>query len=232
MKRTVLKELLEAQNLRKQVIVLTKVKSGYQELIYSTDKNGSIDGVKHHIDEVFSSGENRFITVEGEEIFLQVHNPHKQLIIIGAVHISQKLVPCAQLSGYECIIIDPRDAFANDKRFSGVTVINEWPQDVLRNYVLDDWTAFVSLTHDPKIDDPALIHSLNSKSFYIGALGSKKTHSKRRIRLLEDGIDESQLDLIHAPIGLDIHARGPAEISISIMAEITTCFWQSRGGVN
>lgn len=229
MKRTVLKELLEAQNLRKQVVVLTKVQSGYQQLVYTTDQNYSVEGVKQHIAEVFSSGENRFVEIEGEEIFLQVFNPHKQLIIIGAVHISQKLVPLARLSGYECIVIDPRDAFANDNRFSGVTVVNEWPQDVLFNYVLDDWTAFVSVTHDPKIDDPALMHSLKSKCFYIGALGSKKTHSKRRIRLIEAGVEESHLDLIHAPIGLDIHARGPAEISLSIMAEMTACFWQSRG---
>jgi xanthine dehydrogenase accessory factor len=154
-------------------------------------------------------------------VFLTVYVPSPKLVITGAVHISQALAPIGQLLGYDVTIVDPRTAFASIERFPDVKVIAEWPDVALPPLAIDRYTAFVALTHDPKIDDPALEHALARDCFYIGALGSMKTHAKRVERLKQAGIPEADLARIHAPIGLDIEAVSPAEIAVAIMGEIT-----------
>jgi len=154
-------------------------------------------------------------------VFLTVYVPAPQLVITGAVHISQVLAPIAKLLGYDVTIVDPRTAFASVERFPDVRVIAEWPDQALPPLGIDRYTAFVALTHDPKIDDPALIHALSRDCFYIGALGSRKTHGRRVDRLKQQGLIEADISRIHAPIGLDIGAVSPAEIAVAIMAQIT-----------
>ena len=163
------------------------------------------------------------------KVFLTVHVPPPRLVITGAVHISQALAPIAQLLGYDVTIVDPRTAFASIERFPDVKVIAEWPDVALPPLGIDRYTAFVALTHDPKIDDPALTHALARDCFYIGALGSKKTHGRRLERLKAQGIPDAALARIHAPIGLDIGAVSPAEIAVAIMGEITARLRQSSG---
>jgi xanthine dehydrogenase accessory factor len=154
-------------------------------------------------------------------VFLTVHVPPPRLVVTGAVHISQALAPMARLAGYDVTIIDPRTAFASLERFPDVRVIAQWPDEALPPLNIDHYTAFVALTHDPKIDDPALIHALNSDCFYIGALGSKKTHARRVARLKEQGVADTAIARIHAPIGLAIGAVSPPEIAVAILAQIT-----------
>ena len=166
-------------------------------------------------------------TAEGR-VFLTVHVPPPRLVIIGAVHISQALAPMARLLGYDVTIVDPRTAFATPERFPDVPVIAEWPDEALPPLGVDRYTAFVALTHDPKIDDPALLHALARDCFYIGALGSKKTHARRVERLKAQGASEADLARIHAPIGLAIGAVSPPEIAVAIMGEITAACGSPR----
>jgi len=156
-----------------------------------------------------------------EAWFLGVHNPPLRLIIVGAVHIAQPLVVMARQAGYDPYLIDPREAFGAEHRFSGEAISNDWPDEAIRAVGIDTRTALVTLSHDPKIDDPALIEGLGSDAFYIGALGSKRTHAKRETRLAEAGISPEELARIHSPVGADIGAKSPAEIAISILAEMT-----------
>jgi xanthine dehydrogenase accessory factor len=158
---------------------------------------------------------------EDGETFVAIHNPPLRLIIVGAVHIAQALVPMARIAGYDPILIDPRESFASEARFPGETVLQDWPDEGLRALGLDLRTALVLLTHDPKLDDPALMEALRSDVFYIGALGSTRTHGKRVERLTEAGFSEAEIRRIHGPIGLDIGAAGPSEIAVSILAEMT-----------
>ena len=154
------------------------------------------------------------------EYFTQIHNPPLRLIIVGAVHIAQPLVEMARLAGFAPVIIDPREAFASEIRFPGVALRHDWPDDALGALALDARCAVVTLSHDPKIDDPAIEVALNSPVFYLGSLGSRRTHAKRVQRLLSKGMDEADMARIHAPVGADIGARTPAEIATSIMAQI------------
>jgi xanthine dehydrogenase accessory factor len=150
-----------------------------------------------------------------------VHVPAAQLVAIGAVHISQALAPIAKLLGYDVTIVDPRTAFASPERFPDVKIIAEWPDKALPSLGIDRYTAFVALTHDPKIDDPALLYALACDCFYIGALGSRKTHGRRVDRFKQQGVGDAEISRIHAPIGLNIGAVSPAEIAVSIIAQIT-----------
>lgn len=159
--------------------------------------------------------------METETLFVGIHNPPLRLIIVGAVHIAQALVPMAVQVGYAATVIDPRAAFASQERFPGVEVLNDWPDEAVAALGLDGRTALVLLTHDPKLDDPALEAALRSGVFYIGALGSKRTHQKRVERLDAKGFSTEEIGQIHGPVGLDIGASGPAEIAVSILAEMT-----------
>lgn len=152
--------------------------------------------------------------------FIAIHNPPLRMAIIGAVHIAQPLVTMARLTGFDPVLIDPREAFASETRFPGEVLVHDWPDEALQAFAPDHRCAVVTLTHDPKIDDPALLEALKSEAFYIGALGSSRTHAKRVDRLSQAGISEADIARIHAPVGLDIGGKSPAEIAVSIMAQI------------
>ena len=158
---------------------------------------------------------------EDGRTFVGVHNPPLRLAIVGGVHIAQALVPMARIAGYAPVVIDPREAFASAARFPDTTLVHEWPDEALEALGLDARTALVLLTHDPKLDDPALHIALRSDAFYIGALGSTRTHAKRTERLGEAGFGADQIARIHGPVGLDIGAAGPQEIAVSILAQMT-----------
>ena len=158
---------------------------------------------------------------EDEAVFVAVHNPPLRLIVVGAVHIAQALVPMARVAGYDPVLIDPREIFASSDRFPGETILLDWPDDAVASVGLDPRTALVLLTHDPKLDDPALEAALKADVFYIGALGSTRTHAKRVDRLTASGFTPDQIGRIHGPIGLDIGAAGPAEIAVAILAQMT-----------
>ena len=166
------------------------------------------------------------LDADGKPYFIQVHNPPLRLFIVGAVHITQALARMASIAGYAVTVIDPRRAFAEPERFPGLEVSSDWPDDALAAAVVDRRAAIVTLSHDPKIDDPALETVLRSEVFYIGSLGSNRTHGKRLARLHEKGFTTTETDRIHGPVGLNIGAKSPAEIAVSIMAEIT----QARRG--
>ena len=158
---------------------------------------------------------------EDGETFVAIHNPPLRMIIVGAVHIAQALVPMARIAGYDPLLIDPRESFGSEARFPNETILHDWPDEGVQAFGLDQRTALVLLTHDPKLDDPALEQALASDVFYIGALGSSRTHAKRVARLEEKGFTADQIARIHGPVGLDIGAAGPSEIAISILAEAT-----------
>ena len=158
---------------------------------------------------------------EDSEIFVAIHNPPLRLVVVGAVHVAQALVPMARIAGYDPVIVDPRAAFGSEARFPGERILSDWPDEALAEIGLDTRTAVVLLTHDPKLDDPALHIALRSRCFYIGALGSTRTHGKRVERLAAAGFDPSVIGRIHGPIGLDIGAASPPEIAVSILAEMT-----------
>ncbi len=158
---------------------------------------------------------------EDGQTFVAVHNPPLRLVVVGAVHIAQALVPMARIAGYDPIIIDPREAFAAQSRFPGETLVTDWPDEAVARIGLDARTAVVLLTHDPKLDDPALRSALRSDVFYIGALGSSRTHAKRVERMREAGVPAESIARIHGPVGLDIGAAGPAEIAVAILAQMT-----------
>ena len=158
---------------------------------------------------------------EDGRTFVAVFNPPLRMIVVGAVHIAQHLVSMARACGYQPILVDPRPAFASAARFPGETIRDEWPDEALRDLKIDARTAVVTLTHDPKLDDPAIVTVLESEAFYLGCLGSTRTHAKRVERLKEVGFTDAELARIHAPVGLDLGGRQPAEIAVSIMAEVT-----------
>ena len=207
-----LRQLLESKKKRQAVALVTHLVSGKQYLVTPDDVAENPD-----FQDAFRRDRSGVI---GEE-FIAIHNPPLRLVIIGAVLIAQSLIPLAQACGYDVRVIDPRGAFGTEARFPQTALQVDWPQDVLPALKMDHRTAFIALTHDPKIDDPALEIALKSTVFYIGALGSRKTQAARQERLKAAGFDASSLSRINGPIGLAIGAVGAAEIAISIMAEIT-----------
>jgi xanthine dehydrogenase accessory factor len=219
MKLSLLTTLNAERAERRAVIVVTHVESGEQRLVKAADI--AKDPLRAVLAERLRSGKSGMEDTAEGRVFLTVYVPAAQLVAIGAVHISQALAPIAKLLGYDVTIVDPRTAFATPERFPDVRVIAEWPDTALPPLNVDHYTAFVALTHDPKIDDPALLHALSRDCFYIGALGSRKTHGRRLERLKQQGVSDADLARIHAPIGLDIGAVSPAEIAVAIMAQIT-----------
>ena len=219
MKLTILTALNTERAARRAAIVITNVENGAQRLVKSAEiaRDPLRAVLAEHLRTSRSGMEE---TAEGR-VFLTVYVPAPQLVIIGAVHISQALAPIGKLLGYDVTIVDPRTAFASPERFPDARVIAEWPDKALPPLNVDRYTAFVALTHDPKIDDPALMHALARDCFYIGALGSRKTHGRRIERLKGQGLSDAAISRIHAPIGLDIGAVTPAEIAVAIMAQIT-----------
>jgi xanthine dehydrogenase accessory factor len=218
-KLDVLSQLNAERAARRGAIVVTDVASGAERLV----KAGEVDRdpLKDVLKERLRTGKSGMAETPQGRVFLTVHVPPPRLVITGAVHISQALAPIARVVGYDVTIVDPRTAFASIERFPDVKVIAEWPDSALPPLNIDRYTAFVALTHDPKIDDPALTHALERECFYIGALGSKKTHARRVERLKSAGLNEDAIARIHAPIGLPIGAVSPPEIAVAIMGEIT-----------
>ena len=219
MKLQTLAELNAERAARRPAIVVTDVANGEQRLVKA--KDFALDPLGGELAKQLRTGKSGMVEVGGKRLFLNVYAPTARLVIIGAVHISQALAPMAQSLGYDVTVVDPRTAFASPERFPDVPLIAEWPDVALPPLNIDHYTAFVALTHDPKIDDPALLHAFKCDCFYIGALGSRKTHGKRGERLKGQGARDSDIARIHAPIGLPIGAVSPSEIAVSIMAEIT-----------
>jgi xanthine dehydrogenase accessory factor len=204
---------------RRAAVLVTDVASGAQRLVKAGDV--ARDPLKDVLEKRLRMAKSGMEETLQGRFFLTVYVPSPRLVITGAVHISQTLAPIGQLLGYDVTIVDPRTAFASIERFPDVKVIAEWPDVALPPLGIDHYTAFVALTHDPKIDDPAVTHALAHGCFYVGALGSKKTHAKRVDRLKQAGLNATDIARIHAPIGLDIDAISPAEIAVAIMGEIT-----------
>ncbi|MEX0924254.1 MAG: XdhC family protein [Rhodovibrionaceae bacterium] len=228
MKRALLDSLLAARAAKRPVAVATELESGRQALISAEDSEGELplnDDLLARIRRMIADDQSKVLGDEG--IFVQTYSPPLRLFVIGAVHIAQALVPMASLTGYDVTVIDPRQAFATDSRFPEVELVDEWPDDALIEAGLDNRCAVVTLTHDPKLDDPALIEALKSDCFYIGSLGSKKTHASRLERLQDAGVEPALFSRIHGPIGLDIGAKSPAEIAIAVLGEMTAAL---RGG--
>ncbi len=215
MKQALLKAVIEAGRERRAVAVVTTIENGKQRLV--AKENLGNDPLGAVLEEAFRFDQSG---LHGRE-FVHIHNPPLRLVIIGAVHIAQGVIPMARQAGYDITVIDPRGAFATGARFPDITLHTTWPEDVLPAIGVDARTAFLALTHDPKIDDPALSIALKSECFYIGALGSKRTQASRVERLQKMGFTDEVIARIHGPIGLPIGAKGAAEIAISIMAEMT-----------
>ncbi|MGJ4997734.1 XdhC family protein [Bradyrhizobium sp. HKCCYLS3077] len=219
MQLSTLSELNAERAARRPAILVTDVASGEQRLVKAAGiaRDPLSDELAKHL----RMGKSGMVEADGKRLFLNVYAPTAKLVIVGAVHISQALAPIAKSLGYDVTVVDPRTAFASPERFPDVPLIAEWPDVALPPLNVDHYTAFVALTHDPKIDDPALLHAFSRDCFYIGALGSRKTHAKRHDRLRAQGASDADIARIHAPIGLAIGAVSPSEIAVSIMAEIT-----------
>jgi xanthine dehydrogenase accessory factor len=204
---------------RRGAVVITELESGGQRLVRENE-TGS-DALLKSLKVKLRGSKSGIHEHEGKRYFIEVHQPPLRIVVIGAVHVSQALSPMAKLLDYDLVIIDPRGAFATPARFPDVTLIADWPDNALPGLGLDPWTAFAAITHDPKIDNPALKLALEAGCFYVGALGSKKTHVRRMEALRQLGVSEAKIAEIHAPIGLNIGALTPPEIALAILAEIT-----------
>jgi xanthine dehydrogenase accessory factor len=235
LKRATLDRILESRDRRRSIVRLVWLADGRERLVSSArdfdgdgDGDGAVDvddDLSRAIDETLSLTGDRGRLVETSDgpVFVHPYSPSLRLAIVGAVHIAQPLSGLARDLGYRVTMIDPRQGFLTEARFPGMSLCHEWPDVALERLELDERCALVTLSHDPKIDNPALEVGLRSSCFYIGALGSRRTQERRRKRLREAGFDDLALARIHGPVGLDIGARSPAEIAVSIAAEMTQC---------
>lgn len=216
--------LNEERRARRAAVVETRIDGAGGEPRLVTQASLAGDPRRQEIEAALLAGKARTVETADGAFFLNVHLPAPRLVVIGAVHVSQALAPMAQLVGYDVEIIDPRTAFASPERFAGVSLNAEWPEPVLERRPLDPYCALVAVTHDPKIDDGPIQAALDAGCFYVGALGSRKTHAKRVERLLGAGVGHEALDRIDAPIGLDIGAATPAEIAVSVLGAVISAF--------
>lgn len=224
MKAALLNALLKAQAGKIPAAVVTDLDSGAQTLIAPDAPAGDLpvaNALQRFVENALTDDKSMSAEIGDQRYFIHVFNPPRRVVIVGAVHIAQMLAPMAALAGYAVTVVDPRGAFATEERFPGVELNRAWPDDALNELEIDRRTAIVTLTHDPKLDDPALQTALRKAPFYIGALGSKRTHASRVERLREAGFDDDDIGRIHAPIGLDIGAVSPAEIAVSVLGEMT-----------
>jgi xanthine dehydrogenase accessory factor len=217
--RELLHRLIGDVETRRKVALVTDFATGARSLAHAPDDVEP--KIAPALEDAFRRDKSVAVPADDGELFINVFNPIVRLIIVGAVHVAQQLVLMARAVGHQVVVLDPRQAFATEERFGDAEIVRDWPEEALPKIGLNDRTAIVVLTHDPRIDDPALILALASDAFYIGALGSRKTHAKRVERLLKAGVAPEAIERIHAPIGLDIGAEGAAEIALSIIAEIT-----------
>lgn len=216
----VLKELQQARADKRLVVLATNLSNGINKLYYPFENNKLSDIEQAGKNALIADKPSIYESPEGE-IFLNIFSPPLRMAIVGAVHIAQFLVPMATAAGYEVTVIDPRQSFGSEFRFPNVHLDDDWPEEALARFSPDRRSAIITLTHDAKLDDPALKAALSSDAFYVGALGSNRTHSKRHLRLQDAGFTEADFARIHGPIGLNIGAKSPAEIAISIIAEVT-----------
>jgi len=223
MKAETLAALQDARASRRAVTLATRLSDAAEALVYRDGAKGELAGDAAIIaaaQRAMDIGKSETIDVGDARIFLNVYVPPPRLIIVGAVHIAQSLAPMAAMLEFDVTVVDPRGAWATTQRFPGVKVIQDWADEAFQAMGLDGSTAVVTLTHDPKLDDPALESALKSDVFYIGALGSRRTHAKRKERLAEVGITEEMFARVHGPVGLNIGAKSPAEIAVSILGQI------------
>ncbi len=225
MKQETFKKLVADRANKRAVVLATHLETGDDRLIYPDTEN---DPLVEDARESLRDDKPRTIETDDGPIFLNPFNPPLRMIIVGAVHIAQPLSQMASISGYHVTVDDPRTAFATEERFPNVDIVAEWPDDALKALALDHRTAVVTLTHDPKLDDPALEVAIRSPSFYIGSLGSKKTHGNRLDRLAEAGFTEAECARIHGPVGLNIKAKSPSEIAVSVLAQVTGVLRQTN----
>lgn len=228
MKRALLDILLAERAAKHPVAMVTEIPGGTQALITEDTVEGDLaldEAALAQIRPMLRRDNSGMIEIPGDQgvrrLFVLSNSPAPRLLIVGAVHIAQALAPMASLAGYGVTVIDPRRAFATDSRFPGIDMRGEWPDEAMAELAPDRRTAVVTLTHDPKLDDPALQTALRSPAFYIGALGSKKTHAARQGRLARAGFSQEEIARINGPVGLSIGALSPAEIAVSILAQIT-----------
>ena len=221
MKLQTLKSIIEKKKNKSEFAIITNLKTGESE-IFEKDKPLSKEMAvySNQINEFFKSKKNGVI--ENSEIFVETYILPIKVIIVGAVHIAQYLVDFAKSLNFEISIIDPRGYFASEQRFPDMKIINKWPDEAFKEIDTNENTALIALTHDPKIDDPALQHALKKKFYYIGALGSKKTHENRCQRLKEAGFSDEQIKSIHGPIGIKLGGRSAPEIALSIIAQLVS----------
>ena len=221
MKIKTLQEILKNKSLKREFAVLTNLKTGDSEIFLPNQNlKGIFSEYKDEIEKIFNSSKSNIL--ENEEIFVQtIKNPIK-VVIVGAVHITEYLIDFAKALNFDITIIDPRGFFASKEKFPDTKIINKWPNEAFNEIETNSRTALIALTHDPKIDDPALQYGLKKKFFYIGALGSKKTHEKRCQRLIETGIKEEEVKLINGPIGIKLGGKSPSEIALSIVAQLVS----------
>jgi len=223
MKIETLAALQQARAKRNAVTLATRLSDAAEGLIYLDKVEGQLGGDEAVVSaarRAMEIGRSETIDIAGQKVFLNVYVPPPRLIIVGAVHIAQTLAPMATMLEFDVTVVDPRGAWATSARFPGVKVIKEWADEAFQEMGLDVSTAVVTLTHDPKLDDPALESALKSEAFYIGALGSRKTHAKRKERLADVGITEEMFSRVQGPVGLNIGAKSPAEIAVSILGQI------------
>lgn len=220
MDANILQQLVRDRAEKRAVVLATRLTDGIQKLVHPSDKKEE-NWLIEVISQVLASDRGRIVEGPDGEWFLNPFNPPLRLILVGAVHIAQPLAQMGRLAGYDVTVVDPRTSFASPERFPDMHLITDWPDEAMTALAPDARTAVVTLTHDPKLDDPALQAALRSPAFYIGALGSKKTHASRVARLAKAGFGENEIARINGPVGLSIGAKSPAEIAISIMAEIT-----------
>ncbi len=235
MRRSILDRLLEARRANRPAALVRNLGTGDATLLLGreeTDGPPLAPELREAVARAYARDRSASVETPDGTVFIQVFNPPLRLIVVGAVHIAQPLAPMAALAGYDVTVVDPRRAFASDERFPGIRVSREWPDEALEELRPDPRTAIVTLTHDPKLDDPALDVALRSEAFYVAALGSKRTHAQRLERLKAMGHDAAALARIHGPAGLSLGAVSPAEIAVSIMAQMIQTLHQGGGGAS
>ena len=219
MKLETIEETLKNKSLKKEFAIITNLKNGDSELFFpGVNLTGIFFKYTNEINKLFNSNKNSII--ENSEIFVQTFKNPIKVIVVGAVHISTYLIDFAKNLNFEIVIVDPRGYFASKERFPNINIINKWPNEAFKEIDTNKSTALVALTHDPKIDDPALEYALKNNFFYIGALGSKKTHDKRCLRLIEAGFNKSEVEKINGPIGIKLGGKSPSEIALSIISQL------------
>ncbi|MFB3053886.1 MAG: XdhC family protein [Alphaproteobacteria bacterium] len=223
MKAGTLLAALDAREAKRQCAFVTDLESGAGMLLANGKAEGALeigDALKAEVDAALAKGQSRLVEDQGRRVFIKVLVPAHRLAIVGAGHVSQYLTTIAGVAGFDVTVIDPRTLYASPARFPGATINHDWPDEALIAFGLDRNSAVVTLSHDPKLDEPALATALKSDAFYVGALGSRKTQEQRRERMKAEGFTDADLDRIHGPVGLDIGALSPAEIAVSIVAEM------------